>query len=125
MAACLQFVTAFLLVSLIGNFISPLLSCRISPGALRPTKMPALTVILLMLCHLLLSMAIASVFLPPVAGWLFSVAGWLPAAPTNLLFSAMECAVLIVLYLLSLPHLGRLLQHREKEILRIVTQEVE
>jgi hypothetical protein len=48
---------------------------------------------------------------------------WLPAPPANLL-SAMSSPSW-PLYRLSLPHLGRLLQHREKEILRIVTQEVE
>lgn len=125
LAACLQFMTAFLLLSMLGNLISPLLPCRIAPGALRPTKLPALTTVLLILCHMFFSAAVAPVFLPPVAGWLFSSAGWLPAAPTNLLFSAMEFILLIALYSLSLPHVGNLLQRREKEILRIVTQEVE
>ncbi len=125
LAACLQFVTAFLLLSMLGNLISPLLPCRIAPGALRPTKMPTSTVLLLMLCHACFSAAIAPIFLPAVAGWLFATAGWLPAAPTNLLFSAVECLLLVALYSFSLPHLGNLLQRREKEILRIVTQEVE
>jgi hypothetical protein len=125
LAACLQFASAFLLLSMIGNVVSPLLPCRISPGALRPTKLPAMTNILLILCHMFFSAALAPIFLPAVAGWLFSSAGWLPAAPTNLLFSVIECILLVALYSLSLPHLGKLLQHREKEILRIVTQEVE
>jgi len=125
LAACLQFMTAFLLLSMLGNLVSPLLPCRIAPGALRPTKLPALTSVLLILSHAFFSTAVALVFLPPVAGWLFSSAGWLPAVPTNLLFSAMEFILLIALYSLSLPHLGNLLQRREKEILRIVTQEVE
>jgi ABC-2 type transport system permease protein len=125
LAACLQFATAFLLLSMLGNLVSPLLPCRIAPGSLRPTKLPASTMVLLMVCHMFFSAALTPIFLPPVAGWLFSSAGWLPAAPTNLLFSAVEFALSAALYRLSLPHLGRLLQHREKEILRIVTQEVE
>jgi len=125
LAACLQFTTAFLLLSMLGNLISPLLPCRIVPGALRPTKLPALTSVLLIVAHASFPVTMAPVFLPPVMGWLFASAGWLPAAPTNLLFSAVEVALLIALYSLSLPHCGRLLQHREKEILRIVTQEVE
>lgn len=125
LAACLQFVTAFLLLSMLGNLISPLLPYRINPGTLKPTKLPVSTGILLMLCHASSPAAVAPIFLPAVAGWLFASAGWLPAAPTNLLFSAVECAVLVALYSLSLPPLGRLLQRREKEILRIVTQEVE
>lgn len=125
LAACLQSVTAFLLLSMLGNLISPLLPCRIAPGALRPTKLPAFAGLLLVLCHMSFSAMLGPLFLPALAGWLFASAGWLPAAPTNLLFSTIELALLIVLYRLSLPHLGRLLQHREKEILRIVTQEVE
>ena len=125
LAACLQFVTAFLLLSMVGNLISPLLPCRISPGALRPTKLPASDHHPAHALSHVLSVVLAPIFLPPVAGWLFASAGWLPAAPTNLLFSAIELALLAALYSLSLPHLGRLLQHREKEILRIVTQEVE
>ncbi len=125
LAACLQFGTAFLLLSMLGNLISPLLPCRISPGSLRPTKLPTSTTLLLMLCHMSFSVALTPIFLPPVAGWLVSTAGWLPAAPTNLLFSAVELALVATLYSLSLPHLGRLLQSREKRILHIVTQEVE
>jgi hypothetical protein len=118
-------VTAFLLLSMLGNLISSLLPCRISPGALKPTKLSAFTNMLLILCHMSFSAAVAPVFLPPAAGWLFASTGWLPAAPTNLLFSAIEFALLIALYWLTLPRLGNLLQRREKEILRIVTQEVE
>jgi hypothetical protein len=125
LAASLQFTTAFLLLSMLGNLISPLLPCRIAPGALRPTKLPALTSVLLVVAHAFFPVTIAPVFLPPAAGWLFASAGWLPAAPTNLLFSAMELMLIAALYSLSLPHLGRLLQQREKEVLRIVTQEVE
>jgi ABC-2 type transport system permease protein len=125
LAASLQSVTAFLLLSMFGNLISPLLPCRIAPGALRPTKLPAFSNILLILCHASFSATLAPIFLPAAAGWLFASAGWLPAAPTNLLFSAIELALFAALYSLSLPHLGKLLQHREKEILRIVTQEVE
>jgi len=125
LAASLQLLTAFLLLSTLGNFISPLLPCRIAPGALRPTKMPASTTLLLMLAHAFFPATLAPVFLPPLAGWLFASAGWLPAAPMNLLFSAIEFLLLAALYALSLPHLGNLLQHREKRILWIVTQEVE
>ncbi len=125
LAACLQFATAFLLLSMLGNLISPLLPCRIAPGALRPTKLSTLNTLLLMLCHMSFSAALTPIFLPPVAGWLVASAGWLPAAPTSLIFSAIELALVATLYSLSLPRLGHLLQHREKRILQIVTQEVE
>jgi hypothetical protein len=125
LAACLQLLTAFLLLSVLGNVISPLLPCRIAPGALRPTKVPALTTLMLMFAHAFFPMTISPVLLPPLAGYLFASAGWLPAAPMNLLFSAIELVLLAALYGLSLRPLGNLLQHREKRILQTVTQEVE
>jgi hypothetical protein len=67
----------------------------------------------------------APIFFPPAMGWLWSSVGWLPAAPVNLLFSAVLFALLAFFYRLSLGPLGELLQRREKEILQIVTKEVE
>jgi ABC-2 type transport system permease protein len=125
LAACLQLLTAFLLLSILGNLISPLLPCRIAPGALRPTKQPASTTLMLMFVHAFFPMTISPILLPPLAGYLFASAGWLPAAPMNLLFSTIEFLLLAALYGLSLPSLGNLLQHREKRILQTVTQEVE
>jgi len=125
LTACLQFLIALLLLSMLGNLISPLLPCRVAPGSLKPTKQPLTTTLLLIFCHMFSSAMLSSAFLPPLVGWLFARAGWLPAAPISLLFSAVELFILVVLYSLSLPHLGRLLQNREKEVLRIVTQDVE
>jgi len=124
-AACLQLGTAFFLLSMLGNFFSLLVPYRISPGSLRPTKVPAMTSILIVVSHLLLSTATGSVFLAPICGWLFASAGLLPAAVASLLFSAIELAIILALYRLTLPVLGDLLQKREKQILQVVTREVE
>ena len=67
----------------------------------------------------------APIFFPPAIGLLFSKVGWLPAAPVNLFFSAVLLALLAFFYLLSLGPLGELLQRREKDILEVVTKEVE
>jgi hypothetical protein len=124
-AACLQLGTAFLLLSMLGNLFSLFVPYWISPGSLRPTKVPAMTSILIVLSHLLFSTAMTPIFLAPICGWLFASAGLLPAAAANLLFSAIELAILLALYRLTLPGFGDLLQKREKQILQIVTREVE
>ena len=124
-AACLQLLTAFLLLSMLGNLVSSLVPHWVAPGSLKRTKAPAMKRFLMLLCHALAPAALAPVFLPALAGQLFSAAHWLPAGPTNLVFSAIELFIVVIFYRLSLPTLGDLLLHREKQILDVVTQEVE
>jgi len=124
-AACLQLGTAFLLLSMLGNLFSLFVPYWISPGSLRPTKVPAMTSILIVVSHLLFSTAMGPIFLPPLSGLLFAGAGLLPASAANLLFSAVELAIVLALYRLTLPAFGDLLQKREKQILQVVTREVE
>jgi ABC-2 type transport system permease protein len=125
LAAPLQLMTIFLLLSTAGNLFSILNPYRISPGSLKPTKTRMTTTVLIALSHMFFPVVVAPVFLAPLCGFLFSSVGWLPAGPTTLLFSAIELVVAAVLYRATLPHLGTLLQQREQRILEAVTQEVE
>jgi hypothetical protein len=124
-AAGLQLLAAFLLLSMVGNLISVLVPYRIAPGSLKPTKSSTKTTILIFVSRMFFPMVMAPIFFPPAMGLLFSVVGWLPAAPVNLFFSATLFALLALFYRLSLSPLGELLQRREKEILEVVTKEVE
>jgi hypothetical protein len=63
--------------------------------------------------------------LPSAIGLLMSRLGWLPAGPVNLVLSMVLLALVVFFYKLSLPNLGRLLLRREKQILEVVTKEVE
>ncbi|HUT47299.1 MAG TPA: hypothetical protein VMX36_13525 [Sedimentisphaerales bacterium] len=124
-AAGLQLLAAFLLLSMVGNLISVLVPYRVAAGSLKPTKSSTKTSILIFVSRMFFPMVMAPIFLPPAMGLLWSSAGWLPAAPVNLLFSAALLALLAFFYRLSLPSLGELLQRREKEILQVVTKEIE
>ncbi|UCG58561.1 MAG: hypothetical protein JSU70_03430 [Phycisphaerales bacterium] len=124
-AAGLQLLAAFLLLSMVGNLISVLLPYRIAPGSLKRTKSSTKTSILIFVSRMFFPMVIAPIFFPPAMGLLWSSVRWLPAAPVNLFFSVALLAALVVFYRLSLSNLGRLMQRREKEILEVVTQEVE
>jgi hypothetical protein len=124
-AAGFQLVTAFLLLSMAGNLMSVLVPYRIAPGSLKSTKASAMTVFLIFASHSLFPAAMIPIFLPPTLGLLLSSAGWLPAAMANLFFSIALLVILALFYWLSLAGLGNLLQRREKEILQVVTQEVE
>jgi hypothetical protein len=125
LAAALQLAAAFLLVSMAGNLLSVLVPHRITPGSLRRTKTSATTTLLIFVSRLLFPAAMIPLFIPPAVGLLVSRVTSLPAAPVNLLFSAVLAGLLALLYRLSLAPLGELLQRREKQILQVVTEEVE
>ena len=125
LAGLLQLLAAFFLLSIAGNLVSVLVPHRIAPGSLKPTKNSTLTNLMLFVSRLLFPMAMLPIFLAPAIALLLSRLGGLPAAPANLLASAAILAILAFFYKLSLNTLGDLLQTREKQILDIVTQEVE
>jgi hypothetical protein len=125
LAAGLQLVAAFLLICMTGNFLSVLIPYRISPGSLKRTKTSAMTTLLIFLSRFLFPTAMIPLFVPPFIGLLISHVTSLPAAPVNLIFSAVLAGLLALLYRLSLAPLGDLLQRREKQILQVVTEEVE
>jgi len=124
-AALFQLVTLLLLAGLIGNLISILAPYRIQSGSMKPTKMPGLALVVMMLCHLLFPVAMAPVFAPPLAELLWRMGGGPSAMPLNLLLSVALAALTAFAYWQSLEPLGRLLQKRETKILGIVTVEVE
>jgi len=125
LAAGLQWVAAFLLVSMAGNLLSVLVPYHIAPGSLKRTKVSAMTTLLIFASHLLFPTAMIPLFVPPALGFLLSSVGWLPAGPVNLLLSALLSGLLVLFYRLSLAPLGSLLERREKQILQVVTEEVE
>ncbi|MBE0536750.1 MAG: hypothetical protein IH624_13870 [Phycisphaerae bacterium] len=124
-AAFLQLIAAFLLLSMAGNLISTLVPYRVAPGSMKPTKIPAMTALLLFLSHMLFPVAMGPIFLPAIAGLLFAKAGLMSAGAVNLLFSIVMLATTAFFYRLSLPGLGNLLQRHEKRILEVVTREIE
>jgi hypothetical protein len=125
LAACLQLIAAFLLVSMAANLLSVLLPHHVAQGSLKRTKTSATTMLLTFVSHLLFMAAMTVLFIPPGMGLLISYVGWFPASLANLLFSAVLAGLFGLLYKLSLAPLGDLLQRRERQILKVVTKEVE
>jgi ABC-2 type transport system permease protein len=124
-AALLQLAAVLLLAGLAGNLLSILVPYRIQAGTLKPTKLPGLAMLVLMLCHFLFPIAMAPAFVPPLAEFLWRGAGWPTAMPVNLILSVALAGVIAFAYWQTLGPLGRLLQSRETKILGIVTVEVE
>ncbi|MBN2314880.1 MAG: hypothetical protein JXM79_13190 [Sedimentisphaerales bacterium] len=124
-AAGVQLLAAFLLLSMMGNFFSVLVPYRVASGSLKPTKCSSKTSFMIFISRLMFPTMMAPIFLPPAMGLLWSRVGWLHAETTNLLLSVILLALLIFFYRLSLNPLGHFMQRREKDILQVVTQEVE
>jgi hypothetical protein len=124
-ATLLQLIVALLSVAIGGNLLSILVPYRIQPGTMKPTKMPALAMAMLMVSQLSLPLALSPAFIPPLAGFLWARAGGPPAAVVNLVLSIVLAAGAAVAYWLSLNPLGRLLHRRETKILATVSVDVE
>lgn len=124
-ASLFQLATLLLLGSLMGNLLSILVPFRIQPGTLKPTKMPALAMLAMILCQFLFPVAMSPVFIAPLLDLLWGKVGGPAYVPVNLIVSVLLCGVMISVYWLTLPALGRLLQRRETKILSVVTVEVE
>ncbi len=124
-AALFQLVTLLLLAGMVGNLLSILVPFRIQSGSLKPTKMPGLAMLVMMLCQMLFPVAMAPAFVPPLAELVWRQAGWPDGVPVNLILSVALAALALFAYWQTLGPLGRLLQRRETKILGVVTVEVE
>jgi len=124
-AALLQLVGLLLLAGLVGNLVSILVPYRIQPGTMKPTKMPALATLAMVLCHLLFPVTMTPLFLPAAAELVWQRLGGAGLVPINLLCSLVVAGLAALLYWQTLGPLGNLLRRREAKILSVVTVETE
>ncbi len=125
LATLFQLASLLLMAGLAGNLLSILMPYRIQPGSMKPTKMPGLTMLLLMLCQPAFLVMMSPVFIGPLLEMLWRRLDLPDVAPVNLIVSALLCGLMIILYWQTLAPLGRLLQRREIKILGVITAEVE
>jgi hypothetical protein len=120
-AAVLQLATLLLLGSLAGNLLSIMVPFRIELGSMKPTKMPALAMFVMILCQFLFPVITLPVCVPPLAEYLWVKVGGPALVPVNFLLSLLLAALAAALYWHTLGPLGRLLERREIKILNTVT----
>ncbi len=125
LAAVFEFGFAFLALSVLGNLASIFVPYRIAPGSLKPTRTRSSTQVMMFVTHLLFMLAMLPVFVPAGLGLLSARLDGLSAGAVTLLCAILLAVLSALLYWLMLEPLGRLLQRREREILEVVTQEVE
>jgi ABC-2 type transport system permease protein len=120
-----QFLSGYLLLCLVGNWASILAPYRIAAGSLKPTKTGPRVSLVLFGLHLLFPLAMVPVFIPPALQALQQTLEFWKRVPLGLVASALMLGAVAILYGTLLRGQGRLLQRREKEILDVVTREVE
>jgi hypothetical protein len=125
LATLLQLLVGLIAAALVGTLLSILLPYRIQPGSMKPTKIPTLSMVILVLAQLSLPLVLTPAFLPPLIGFVWQRAGGPPAAVVNFGLSLAMAAVVVFVYWRALQPLGRLLHRRESRILATVSVDVE
>jgi len=125
LTALVQLPTAFLLFSLMCNLAAILVPYRMAPGTLQAKKPKPVVFVAIFATMFLAPFLAAPIAIPPVLQFLFTRMNWLPWLPVNLIAATAILGAVIALYRVLLPLEGRLLERREQNILREVTEEVE
>jgi hypothetical protein len=125
LAGVAQTGAAFLLFALVCNLVAILFPLRLAAGSLQAKKMHPRALLAVLIPILTLPLLVAPVMVGPGVQILFRKLGWLPWLPVNLVVSLAVLALAAWVYQRVLPLEARLLQQREKRILREVTEEVE
>ena len=125
LAGLVQMAACYLVLCLVGNFASSLAPYRMAPGSLKPSKVPAKTMVLIFLTHLLFPVLMAPAFLAPALA--FGVNHWLgwSMGLVDVAVSLLLLGLTALFYSICLNPLAGFLERREKEILLVVSQEVE
>jgi len=125
LAGLFQFVTMTVILSLCGNLLSILIPYRIQSGSMKPTKMPGMAMLVMVLCQFVVPLAMFPLFVPALVEFLLRSSNWASTIPINLFFSAAFALLMVFAYWRMIETFGRLLQRRETKILSVVTAEVE
>ncbi len=120
-----QAVSMYLVFCMLSNWLSILAPLAIPAGAMRPTNIKAIPLLLHLAFLFLFPVALSPTLLPLGVEYALGAAGWGSGVPVCLLLSVFECAIVAVLYFLMLTWQGYVLQAREQRILEIVTSKSE
>jgi hypothetical protein len=117
-----QYVSMFLLFCILMNWLSIYAPVYIAAGSLRPSNPKLSTVLLhLMTMMLVFPLTQAVLLLPLGTEMVLRLLGWTAGFPICLVLTLAECALVVLIYRLTLDRQGDQFQAREQRILEIVT----
>ncbi len=119
-----HFVSMFLLFCISANLMSIYTPIHIAAGSLKASNPKLATVLLqLLMFFFVFPLTESPILLPLGIEALLRVMGWSARVPIYLLLCLVECAVVVVIYYVSLIWLADLFQAREQKILECVTKQ--
>ncbi len=121
LASLVQLVTAFLIVSAMGNFTSILLPSAVRAGTFRSSTTTFTFSLLRVVAAAVLMGALSLLLIPLGIDLIVTHLGYATIVPIYLILAVVELAVVAGLYWLLLESQGQLLQSREQKILQAVT----
>jgi ABC-2 type transport system permease protein len=125
LAALPEALSMYLLFCMMANCLSILAPMYIAPGAMRPSNVKVIPVLLQLAAMLLQPLIMALCLLPLGAQIVLEEFGMAPGVPIGLALAVLVCAAIIYVYYLTVGLQGRWLQSRELRILEIVTAKQE
>lgn len=125
LAAVIQIVPMYLVYCLFGNVLSIVAPMPMAAGSMKPVKPKAATIIIHLAFFFLMPVALTPTLIPLGIEFLLTWSGTFSWLPAYLMFTIVECALVIWLYPLVLNSQGQWLERREKKILEIVTTKAE
>jgi ABC-2 type transport system permease protein len=125
LAAVPQMISMYLVLCIMGNWLSMLAPMPIASGSLKPSNPKLVPILIQLVFLLLLAIAMLPMLLPVGIELLLDYLEIVQGMPICLLLSLLECVAVFFIYRICLTSQGSLLQSREQQILQIVTTKAE
>jgi ABC-2 type transport system permease protein len=125
LAVLLQMIPMYLIFSMVGNVLSIIAPMAMAVGSMKPVKPRAKIILIHMAFMLVFPIALAATLIPLGIEFILTWTGTFSWVPAYLVFTLIETALVIWLYIEMLEVEGRLLERRELKVLEAVTTKVE
>lgn len=123
LGACLQLASAYLVLCLVGNFISILGPMRLREGSLKAMSPKFTTILWQLLSMLAIPLVLSPLAIPSALEFFLGHAVWARRVPLFPLLHAAGLGLIVLFYRWMLGRQGELLQQREQHILDVLTRE--
>lgn len=125
LASVAQLFSMFLVIAMMGNWLSMFAPMPIASGSLKPVNPKAVNILMNILFTFLFPVFLAPTLIPLGIEYLLHEYGVMGAVPVYLILALLEAIAVYFLFRLMLKWQGSVLQRREQKILEVVTAKVE
>jgi len=123
LGACLQLVSAYMILCLFGNMLSILAPMRLREGGLKAANAKLKTVLTHVFSFLLIPLILSPLLIPYGVEFLLRGQSWARIVPIYLVLHALGLTAIFLFYRWMIQRQGELLQQREQLILEELTRD--